>query len=130
MIRIVRGGELDEDLLRLIAHNTRDPEERALDLKVQIATNERGARLTQRAGRQMGLAAVATRDRRPARLHAPAAAQPRSRAWPDGESSFTTYLDDDGLGGDPVPIRATVIVSRRDGWRSISPAPARKREVR
>ena len=34
----------------------------------------------------------------------------RIRDVADGEASFTAYLDDDGLGGDPVPIRATVIV--------------------
>ena len=33
VIRLVRGGELDEDLLALIAHNARDPDERSLDLK-------------------------------------------------------------------------------------------------
>jgi len=31
VIRIVRAGELDEDLLALIAHNTRDPDERTLE---------------------------------------------------------------------------------------------------
>ncbi len=34
----------------------------------------------------------------------------RIRNLADRQSSFTAYLDDDGLGGDPVPIRATVIV--------------------
>jgi N-methylhydantoinase B len=34
----------------------------------------------------------------------------RIRDMADGAASFTSYLDDDGLGGDPVPIRATVRV--------------------
>src|SRR5215218_7835130 len=58
VIRIVRRGELDLDLLRLIASNTRDPEERALDLRVQIATNERGADAARNLIQQMGLEAV------------------------------------------------------------------------
>jgi N-methylhydantoinase B len=109
VIRLVRGGELDEDLLALIAHNSRDPDERSLDLKVQVAANARGVRLTQELVGRMGLPAVAdaiddllTYTARRLRN--------RVRDMADGEASFTAYLDDDGLGGDPVPIRATVIV--------------------
>jgi len=109
VIRLVRGGELDEDLLGLIAHNSRDPDERSLDLKVQVAANARGVALTRDLVARMGLAAVgeAVED-----LLAYTARRLRNRIrdMADGEASFTAYLDDDGLGGDPVPIRATVIV--------------------
>lgn len=109
VIRLVRAGELDEDLLALIAHNTRDPEERTLDLKVQIAANERGARLARGLVARMGLDAVqaAIED-----LLAYTARRLRNRvrAMADGTCRFTAYLDDDGLGGDPVPITATVRV--------------------
>src|SRR6185503_18433875 len=56
--RVVRGGAIDEDLLNLIAQNTREPEDRILDLKVQIATNEKGARLVEELIRQLGMATV------------------------------------------------------------------------
>jgi N-methylhydantoinase B len=109
VIRLVRGGELDEDLLSLIAHNARDPDERSLDLKVQVAANARGVALTRELVDRMGLAAVAeaiddllTYTARRLRN--------RLRAMADGQSSFTAYLDDDGIDGDPVPIRATVTV--------------------
>jgi N-methylhydantoinase B len=109
VIRLVRGGTLDEDLLALIAHNSRDPDERSLDLKVQIAANARGVRLTQELAARMGLPAVtaAVDD-----LLAYTARRLRNRIrdMADGQVSFTAFLDDDGLGGDPVPIRATVIV--------------------
>ena len=36
VVRIVRAGVLDIETLGLIAHNTRDPEERSLDLRVQV----------------------------------------------------------------------------------------------
>src|SRR4051794_12215781 len=58
VIRLVRGGELDEDLLALIAHNSRDPDERALDLKVQVAANARGVTLMRELVGRMGLDAV------------------------------------------------------------------------
>jgi N-methylhydantoinase B len=109
VIRIVRGGELDSDLLNLIACNTRDPEERKLDLKVQIATNEGGAQAARELIRQMGVAAVRqsvddiiTYTRRRIRN--------RVAELEDGEYRFTNYLDDDGMGGDPVPIAVTVRV--------------------
>ena len=110
VIRIVRAGELDQDLLFLIAHNTRDPDERILDLKVQIASNDRGARLARALAERMGWPAVeaAIED-----LLAYTARRLRNRiaAMEDGAASFVAYLDDDGFGGDPVPIRATVRVS-------------------
>ncbi|ALM84421.1 hydantoinase B/oxoprolinase family protein [Bordetella sp. N] len=111
VIRIVRAGQLDEDLLNLIANNTRDPEERALDLKVQIATNARGAAAMHGLIAQMGLdktlaavddVIVYTRNRLRMRI----------AALKQGTYSFENWLDDDGLGdGDPVPVRVSVTVA-------------------
>ena len=108
--RICKAGHLDDELLELIAVNTRDPEERKLDLQVQIATNARGASETQRLIRQMGIDAVRaaiddvidyTRKRMRNRI-----AQLKA-----GEYRYTEHLDDDGMGGDPVPISACVRVT-------------------
>jgi N-methylhydantoinase B len=108
--RICKGGVLDTELLNLICVNTRDPEERRLDLQVQIATNARGAGEAQRLIRQMGIEAVRcaiedvidyTRRRMRNRI---AQLQP-------GEYRYSDYLDDDGMGGDPVPITACVRVA-------------------
>ena len=40
---MVREGTLDDGIMQLIIQNTREPEDRLLDLKVQIATNVLGA---------------------------------------------------------------------------------------
>jgi hypothetical protein len=102
--RICKAGELDAELLELIAANTRDPEERKLDLQVQIATNDCGVREARELMRQMGAEAVRaaiddvieyTRRRMRNRIAELTA----------GEYTFTNYLDDDGMGGDPVPIQ-------------------------
>jgi N-methylhydantoinase B len=107
--RICKAGRLDTELLDLIAANTRDPEERKLDLKVQIATNECGLREARQLVVQMGIGTVHsaiedvisyTRRRMCNRI-----AQLRA-----GEYVYTQYLDDDGMGGDPVPITARVRV--------------------
>ena len=109
VIRIARAGEVDEDLLYMIAHNTREPEDRALDIRVQIATNDRGAAMVQQLIRQMGLDGMQrsvddlltyTKRRLLNRIH----------ELKDGDYSFTRYLADDGLGGDRLPIHATVRV--------------------
>src|SRR6266446_6100338 len=42
--RIRRGGEIDQGVMRLIAENSRQPEERTLDLQAQIAAGDLGAR--------------------------------------------------------------------------------------
>ncbi len=109
VIRLVRGGELDEDLLGLIANNSRDPVERSLDLKVQVAANARGVRLMRDLVQRMGLAAV-TEAIDDLLAYTARRLRNRIRDMADGEGSFVAYLDDDGFGGDPVPIRATVIV--------------------
>ncbi|NYT26298.1 hydantoinase B/oxoprolinase family protein [Alcaligenaceae bacterium] len=110
VIRIVKQGVLDEDLLNLIANNTRDPEERTLDLKVQIATNERGAAAISGLIRQMGIektlqavedVLVYTRRRLLKRIG----------ELRQGSYEFQNWLDDDGLGdGEPVSIRVKVTV--------------------
>ncbi len=115
VIRIVREGELDEDLLNLVSQNSREAEERSLDLKVQIATNERGKRLLLALANQMGLEAMtgAVDD---LLAYTGRRLRNRIRDMQDGRASFVAYLDDDGVGGEPVPLQANVIV---DGERLI-----------
>jgi N-methylhydantoinase B len=109
VIRLVRSGDLDEDLLALIAHNSRDPDERSLDLKVQVAANARGVALMRELVGRMGLRAV-TEAINDLLAYTAQRLRNRARAMSDGQSSFVAYLDDDGIGGDPVPIQATVTV--------------------
>jgi N-methylhydantoinase B len=108
--RIVSSGVLDDGLMNLITCNMRDPEERTLDLKVQIATNERGAEAARGLVRQMGIGSVrASIDD----LIAYTRRRFRNRIaqLKRGEYTFTNHLDDDGMGGNPVPITVTVRVS-------------------
>jgi N-methylhydantoinase B len=107
IMRIARDGDVDMDVLEMIAHNTREPEYRIHDVQAQVATNAKGAKLVhellQRAGLDTVLAAVedllAYTERR---LRARIAKLPASRG------SFIERMDDDGLGGDPVAIQANV----------------------
>ena len=112
-IRIVRGGELDEDLMHLLVHNTREPEDRELDFRVQIATNERGKAMLVDLIQRSGLAAV-ERSVDDVIAHTRRRLRNRIAALEDGDYSCTRYLDDDGFEGDPVPLHATLRIRGED----------------
>ena len=109
VIRIARAGEVDEDLMHLLVHNTREPEDRELDFRVQIATNERGGTMLQALILQMGMQSIeqAIED---ILLYTRRRLLNRIAELKDGSYSFTRYMDDDGLEGDLVSICATVSV--------------------
>jgi len=106
-IRIARGGEVDRDLVDMIACNTRDPEERVLDLNVQIGTNVRGGRMLVQLIDRMGWPAV-ERAIEDILAYTRRRLKNRIAALPDGEYSFRRDLDDDGFGGETVKLVCTV----------------------
>ena len=109
VMRIARGGVVDEDLLNLIANNSRC-EERRLDLKAQIAVNIRGGDDARALFLRMGLgAAQAAID--DVLFYTAERMRRRVAALPAGKHTFTTWLDDDGTGSAPVPIVATVTLN-------------------
>lgn len=110
VMRLVREGEIDEDILELVGLNSRSREERILDLKVQIASNERGAGLLETLIERMGDANV-TRAIDDLLAYTARRLRNRLAAVPDGTASARSQLDDDGLGGDPVPIKATATIA-------------------
>jgi len=107
--QIRRGGELDRGLLRLIAENTREPEERSLDLMAQIAANDLGARRMLELIGQSGLDAVTTAIDDILAYTAQRLKNRIAQLQP-GAYGFTTYLDDDGGGNEKAPITVTVHV--------------------
>lgn len=106
-VKLVRRGQIDDGILRLILANVRTPDERAGDLHAQIAANQRGVErylaMIHRYGRSQTAEAagqlMAYSERMTRRLIS---------ALPDGEYRFTDNLDDDGLGSGPVPISVTI----------------------
>lgn len=112
VVRIARAGVIDDEMLRLISSNTRDPEERVLDLKVQIATNRRGSEAVKGLINQMGLERALTAVEDIIRYT-------RNRLiyviseLKEGSYSFVNVMDDDGLGGsNPVEIHVKVTVEK------------------
>ena len=110
VVRIAREGKIDDDMLRLICGNTRDPEERMLDLKVQVATNNRGSEAVKGLLSQMGVERALTAVEDVIR-YTRARLVRRISELKAGSYSFVSVMDDDGLGGgEPVEIHVKVTV--------------------
>lgn len=109
-IRIVRDGEIDENIWRIIERNVRTPEAMLGDLRAQLAASNTGARrlreLIDRYGREVYESAIAEIHRQ---------GEQRTRAAttaiPDGTYVAESVLDDDCIGNGPLPVRVAATVS-------------------
>lgn len=109
-IRVVEGGALRKDVMELLLLNFHLPRERQGDFRAQFAANRIGAdrlrELLDRYGRPTCLAAMEA-------LLAYGERKIRTalRRVPDGVYAFEDWMDDDGVGGPPVPIRLRITVA-------------------
>ncbi|MBF8286993.1 MAG: hydantoinase B/oxoprolinase family protein [Candidatus Rokubacteria bacterium] len=109
-ICLVEGGRLREDLMELLLLNFRLPRERRGDFRAQFAANRIGAErlgdLLARYGRKTCEAAMD-------QLLAYGERKIRAAlgSIPDGVYAFEDWMDDDGAGGPPVPIRVRIAVA-------------------
>ena len=108
-IRIVAGGDVDEELLSFVLANVRNPSERRADLRAQLAANERGgdriADLLDEYGADRlrdGFDAVLDYSRERIRTEI--------AAIPDGIYEADDVLEGDGVTAEDIPIVATVTV--------------------
>ncbi len=108
-VRIVRGGVVDEDMMRLLLANMRGVRERRADFEAQIGSLQTGAtrllEIVERRGAREALSYAAHLIAYSARLMRRAIAE-----IPDGEYFGEDELDDDGVSADSVPIRVRVDV--------------------
>ena len=113
-VKIMRAGEIEQDVLALLLNNVRTPAEREGDLGAQIAACHTGAeRLREVCGRY-GL----ERAKRAAR-ELLEYSEEMMRAFlervPPGTYRAEDFLDDDGISGKPVKIVVAVTFHRSDG---------------
>jgi len=108
-VRLMVAGERQEDVWRLLLANVRTPEEREGDLAAQVAAlvvgERRLAELVERRGAAEVVAAMAELRRYGERLVRAGLAR-----IPDGAYEAEEWLEDDGLGGGPFPIRVRIVV--------------------
>jgi N-methylhydantoinase B len=109
-IRIVRGGEMDQDLLALILANCRVPEERIGDLKAQLGALKVGER---RLGALLAKYGTPTLEGVIAEMRRRAEAEMRAciAAIPDGTYAFEAPMDSDGVVDEPLWVRLDLKVA-------------------
>lgn len=109
-VRLVKAGVLDEEILMLVATNSYFHEARRGDLSAQIAScykgRERLTKLYAKYGPDIITDAKNDIFRQSRELDSAAVA-----AIPDGTYTAEGFLDNDGVGTEPVPVRVTVTVA-------------------
>jgi N-methylhydantoinase B len=114
-VKLVRGGQIDKDILALLLTNVRTPEEREGDLGAQIAACHTGAtRLQEICSRyELERAQRAARDLLDY-------SEEMMRAFlsgvPHGSYQSEDFLDNDGISDKPVKIAVRVTFRETRGW--------------
>ena len=110
-VKIVEAGEIARDVMTLFLANTRVREEREGDLRAQIAALSVGAErllaIVKTSGRATVALAMDALKEYAARLMSAALRELRP-----GTYRAEDFLDDDGFGTGPIPIRAAVRIGR------------------
>ena len=111
-MRIMREGELQENLFSFILLNMRFAEDRPADLRAQVASNQLGIQRLQELVTKYGthgyralIEGVLDYNERTIRA--------RIRELPEGTWDFEDQLDNDGHDPEPVPLKVTVSVRHR-----------------
>ncbi|MDB5553715.1 MAG: hypothetical protein JWL86_3699 [Rhizobium sp.] len=108
-IKMWSKGEPIEEVYRIIENNTRLPTELMGDIQAQLAGCFLGRDLIANLVEKYG---TATFERAIEIIldQAEAAARQHIRNLPDGEYTHETWLDNDGVGDTPIPIKVRVII--------------------
>jgi N-methylhydantoinase A/oxoprolinase/acetone carboxylase beta subunit/N-methylhydantoinase B/oxoprolinase/acetone carboxylase alpha subunit len=112
-VKLLRRGELCHDVVDIIMHNIRVPEERMGDMHAQLGALSIGERrltvFLDKYGEQSVLAVIAEMRRRSEQMM-----RANIAAIPDGEYRFESCMDSDGIDDDLLRIDAKVRVDGSD----------------
>jgi N-methylhydantoinase B/oxoprolinase/acetone carboxylase alpha subunit len=125
-VKLMRGGEFQQDVLDIVLANVRTPEERRGDLGAQIAAHRVGER------RLLEATSKYSRERLASQMSAlkdytETIMRNRLREIPDGVYEFEDFLDDDGFESGPVRIHCRLTI---EGDRAIVDFSASAPQVR
>ncbi len=107
--RVVRGGRRDERVLEAMAGRTRNVVGSRGDLAAQLSANDVGVRRLEGLVDGWGVKGY-RRDLRALNDYAERLARRTVAEIPDGEYTFTDFMDGDGLGAEDLAIRVRVSV--------------------
>ncbi|MCC6007843.1 MAG: hydantoinase B/oxoprolinase family protein [Rhodobacteraceae bacterium] len=109
-VRLVRAGELQQDIVDILMRNTRLPQSAMGDLNGQLGALDLGAArldaLIAEYGAETVRAALDALSHRAERL-----ARAEIAALPDGRWEAEDFLDNDGITDTPLPIRVAIEIS-------------------
>jgi N-methylhydantoinase B len=109
-LKLVQKGEINQAAWDLILANVRTPQERAGDLRAQLAANQRGAgRLIEMVNRY-GVTEV-SHYMRELLAYTERMTRRLLESLPDGTFTFTDALDDNGIDEGTVPITVSVTIA-------------------
>lgn len=111
-VKIVKQGQLDQDLLQLLLANVRTPVEREGDLTAQVAANRVGERRLQELLELYGLNQLQVYGKRLLE-YGERMMREVIDSIPDGSYRFCDRLDDDGVSDAPVTIAVTLTIDGR-----------------
>lgn len=103
-VRLCRSGEIVQEVVQIIRHNSRMPTDREGDIQAQVAANRVGGRrlqeLVDRLGPELFQSSTdALLDYSEQRLKS------RLREIPDGRWEALDHIDGDGVGSEPLLVR-------------------------
>jgi N-methylhydantoinase B len=109
-VKLVRRGEIQQDIVDLVLANVRVSEERIGDIKAQIGALDTGEKrlreLLDRYGADTVEAAIEELEVRSERMM-----RSKIRTIPDGSYSSIAYIDSDGIVDAPLEIRLTATIA-------------------
>ena len=108
-VKLIRNGEMNQDILELILANVRTPEERRGDLGAQIAAHRVGERRLRDAANKYGAEKI-LRQMDELKSYSESMMRARIGEIPDGEYEFEDFLDDDGFSAGPIRIHCKLTV--------------------
>ncbi|MFW5934877.1 MAG: hydantoinase B/oxoprolinase family protein [Halolamina sp.] len=108
-VKLIEGGEIDDDVFGMILANVRTPDERRGDVRAQEAANETARERVHGMVEEYGAdtleaAFEAVKDYSERRMRG------EIENFPDGSYTFADLLDDDGRGNEDLPVEVEVTV--------------------
>jgi N-methylhydantoinase B len=109
-VKLIKGGQIDDDLFRFLVANIRAQHETAGDLRAQIAANALGARRFGELIERFGASAL---DQHIEELLAYTNRRTRQEIarLPQGTYTAEGFLDDDGIGDEPIRLAAKIEIT-------------------
>ncbi len=108
-LKIVKRGEVDEQLKKFLLNNVRTPYEREGDLLAQIMANMTGLKRMKELIGKYGLETVEFYSKS-LMDYSESIMRKTIRGIPDGVYSFVDYMDDDGIERQKIRIKVTITI--------------------